>query len=281
MKLSKKINVYAALWLILSWIPSAFAEEVELVHYAYANYLGSGIYRTTGQNASLINLPFSYEVAREEKLTYGLRLPLSLGFFDFSLSDLPGLEFPDEVGTFTFTPGIAASYQYSDNLVIESYLDYGYARNLSTNRNVSVHSAGLSSLYYFNVANYDAVWASRVYYAAYNGNGFDANDSYAAIQMGAELGLPYKYQLLSYTYQPRLFVTSFWYFSEVDFLSHKQFANVDDSNNITLSNSFEAGITMKFDQVLGYSWLGIERLGISYRFSEQFSAFRLLFSFPI
>ena len=277
-------NCLKACSLALLLTPSmhtAFAEEVELVHYAYANYLGSGIYRTTGQNASLINLPFSYEVEQEEKLTYGLRLPLSLGFFDFSLSDLPDLDFPDEVGTFTFTPGIEVSYQYSDNFVIESYLDYGYARNLNTGRNVSVHSVGVSGLYYFNIGKFDSIWANRVYYAGYNGNGFNAKDSYAAIQLGIDTGLPYKYQLFGYHYQPRIFATAFWYFSEVDFLSQRSLASFNESNNVTLSNSFEIGTTMKFDKIIGYSWAGIDRLGISYRFSEQFSAFRLLFSFPI
>lgn len=279
--LNKRLKQCSIAMLLATSMQSVLAEDVELVHYAYANYLGSGLYKTTGQNASLINLPFSYEVAQEEQMTYGLRLPLSLGFFDFSLSDLPDLEFPDEVGTFTFTPGIEVSYQYSDNLIIESYLDYGYARNLSTGRNVSVHSVGISSLYHFNIGKFDSIWASRVYYAGYNGNGFDAKDSYAAVQLGIDTGLPYKFQVLGYQYQPRVFATAFWYFREVDFFNQRGVAKFDDSNNVTLSNSFEVGATMKFDKVIGYSWAGIDRLGISYRFSEQFSAFRLLFSFPI
>ncbi len=71
------------------------AEDIEPVHYAYANYLGSGIYQTTGQNASLISMPFSYELGHEEKTTYSLRLPVSVGFFDFELADLPNLDLPD------------------------------------------------------------------------------------------------------------------------------------------------------------------------------------------
>ncbi len=81
----------------------ALSEEIEPVHYAYANYLGSGIYRTTVQNASIVSLPFSYEVDKEGPLTYGLRLPISFGFFDFELADIPDLDFPSEVGIFTFT----------------------------------------------------------------------------------------------------------------------------------------------------------------------------------
>jgi hypothetical protein len=255
-------------------------EEIEPVHYAYANYLGSGIYHTTGQNASIVNLPFSYEIDKEGQLTYGLRLPISFGFFDFELADIPELDFPSEVGTLTFTPGIEASYRYSNDLVLESYIDFGYAKNLTTQKNVSVHSVGISSMYYFNIEDYDSIWVNRLYYAGYDGNGFDAQDSYAAFHLGIDTGLPLKYQVFGYQFQPRIFATAFWYYKEVDFpiLSTQAF---DDKNNVTLTDSYELGFTMKFDETIGYSWAGIDRLGLSYRFSEQFSAFRLLFSFPI
>lgn len=256
------------------------AEEIEPVHYAYANYLGSGIYRTTGQNASLVSMPFSYELGREEKSSYGLRLPVSVGFFDFELADLPELELPDEVGTITFTPGLAYKYQLSQNWRLESYADLGYARNLTTNRGVTVHSAGVSALYHFNFKGYDSMWANRLYYAMYNGNGYDADDSYAALQTGIDTGLPVQYQIFGYHFQPRIFSTVIWYFSEVNFLMPRAQA-FDEEKNVTLSNSIEAGFTLHFTKTIGYSWLGIERVGLSYRYGKSFSAFRLLFSFPI
>jgi len=275
-----KFRLFAFIFLILTLISSVNAAEIEPVHYAYANYLGSGIYRTTGQNASLISMPFSYELGQKDKTTYGLRLPVSVGFFDFELADLPDLELPDEVGTITFTPGLAFSYQYSTNWVVESYVDVGYGRNLTTNKGVTVTSAGVSALNYFDFKGYDSIWANRVYYANYDGNGYDASDSYAAVQIGVDTGLPLHYKVFGYQFQPRLFATAFWYFSEVDFLMPR-INSFEEEKNVTLTNSLEFGFTMKFEKTIGYSWAGIERLGLSYRFSKKFSAFRLLFSFPI
>jgi len=261
------------------------AKEIEPVHYAYSNYLGSGIYHTTGQDVTLINLPFSIELGQEGKTTYSLRLPVSVGFFDFNFEDIPELDLPDSVGTFTFTPGIQFNYQYTDNLVLESYLDLGYSRNLTTDKDVLVYSGGISSLYSFNVRKYDSIWASRIYYAGYDGHNYNAADLYAAIQVGVDTGLPVKYQLFGYDYQPRLFATAFWYFSEVDFslpsISNVSSQNVSEQSKVTLSNSFEFGATMKFDKAIGYSWAGIDTIGISYRFSENLNVVRLLFSFPI
>ncbi|TYK66199.1 hypothetical protein [Colwellia echini] len=256
------------------------AEELEPVHYAYANYLGSGIYKTTGQNATLFSLPFSFELGKKGKMTYELRLPISLGFFDFTFSDIPNLDLPDSVGTLTISPGIGFKYQYTDNWVIESYVDGGYGLNLTTDEGVSIHSSGVSTLYYFNVKEYDSIWVNRLYYARYDGNGYEAYDTYAALQTGLDTGLPLQYQVLGYKFQPRLFATAFWYFSEVDFLTPRSLGS-EGEEHVTLSNSFEFGFTLKFTETVGYSWAGIERLGLSYRFSENFSAFRLLFSFPI
>jgi len=258
------------------------ANEIEPVHYAYSNYLGSGIYHTTGQDVTLINLPFSVALGQEGKTTYSLRLPVSLGFFDFNFEDIPELDLPDSVGTFTFTPGIQFNYQYTDNLVLESYLDLGYSRNLTTDKDVLVYSGGISSLYSFNVGKYDSIWASRIYYAGYDGHNYNAADLYAAIQIGVDTGLPVKYQLFGYHYQPRLFATAFWYFTEVDFnLPSVSKQNTTEQNKVTLSNSFEFGATMKFDKVIGYSWAGFDTIGISYRFSKNINVVRLLFSFPI
>ncbi len=272
------IIIFSMLFSII--VMSVKAEDIEPVHYAYANYLGSGIYQTTGQNASLISMPFSYELGHEGNTTYGLRLPVSVGFFDFELADLPNLDLPDSVGTVTFTPGIAFNYQYNKDWFIESYIDLGYGRNLTTNKGVSIHSSGVSTLYHFDIKNYDAIWANRLYYARYDGNGYDAKDSYAAIQLGIDMGLPLQYQVLGYSFQPRIFATAFWYFSEVDFLTPRT-RSFDEEDNVTLTNSVEFGFTLKFAKTIGYSWAGIERLGLSYRYSKNFSAFRLLFSFPI
>lgn len=258
------------------------AKDIEPVHYAYSNYLGSGIYHTTGQDVTLINLPFSLTLGESGDTTYSLRLPISFGFFDFDFEDVPDLDFPESVGTFSFTPGIQLDYQYTKNLVFESYFDLGYARNLTTNRNVLVHSGGISSLYSFTVNEYDSIWASRIYYAGYNGHNYDADDLYAAIHIGIETGLPVKYQLFGYTYQPRIFATAFWYFTEVDFdLLIKSTQSTEEQRKVSLSNSVEFGITMKFDKTIGYSWAGIDTFGLSYRFSENINIVRILFSFPI
>ncbi len=275
-----KLKIVIIYFLLTSFDNSVSASDIEPVHYAYANYLGSGIYRTTGQNASLVSMPFSYDLGQSNKINYQLRLPVSVGFFDFDFADLPNLELPNGIGTVTFTPGVAVNYKATKDWLLEAYLDLGYGRNLTQQRGVTVHSSGVSALYHFSMKNFDSVWANRLYYALYNGNGYNAKDSYAALQTGIDIGLPIQYQLFGVNFQPRLFMTAFWYFSEVNFLKPltKDFTQ---PKHVTLTNSIEYGCTLKFAKKIGFSWAGIDRVGLSYRHSKNLSAFRLLFSMPI
>lgn len=163
MKRSRYLKLFGLNYLVTFVFFQAHAEELEPVHYVYSNYLGSGVYHTAGQNVTLINLPFTYDLGKINKTTFMLRLPVSFVFFNFDFKNIPELNLPEEVGTLTFTPGIQFDYQYSKALVLQSYIDLGYARNLTTNKNVTVHSFGVSSLYSFEQGKYDSIWASRMH----------------------------------------------------------------------------------------------------------------------
>ena len=59
------------------------AAETDYTHYAFANYLGSGIYRTSGQDATVANIPISFDLQRSDTESLVLKTPISLGFFNF------------------------------------------------------------------------------------------------------------------------------------------------------------------------------------------------------
>lgn len=258
-------------------------EEIEPVHYAFSNYLGNGIYRTANQSVTLVNLPFSYDLNKKGNFTYGIRLPLSLGFFDFDfdLGDIPEFEFPDKVGTLTFTPGISVGYQINENWALESYIDIGFAHNFTTSNNASVQSAGVSALYNFTLDSIDAVWVNRTYIASYNGIKQRSSDSYAALQTGIDIGFPVSFEFAGKKFQPRLFSTAFWYFREVEFFNATYATKASQEENISLQNSIEIGATLRVDDGIGYSWASIDTIGIGYRFTQKFNAVRLIFSMPI
>ncbi|WP_394495732.1 hypothetical protein [Shewanella sp. ENK2] len=76
-------KAFAALFIGLSVCVTCYAADSnnpDVNHYAFANYIGSGIYRASGQNAAVVNIPFAFDIEESEDHVLTLRLPISLGF---------------------------------------------------------------------------------------------------------------------------------------------------------------------------------------------------------
>ncbi len=256
-------------------IPSAYAEnETESANYAFANYLGSGIYRTTGQDAMVLNMPFSYQMERDDGINFKIRLPVSVGFFDFEINDIPDDGIPTKIDTLSFVPGIEFDYLYSDQLTITPYFDLGWAGNLTSGSDTAVYSSGVSALYKVNGGSFDPLWVNRLYYAGYYTGDTNNKEGYAAFQTGIDLGFPNRFNVLGRSIQPTVFATAYWYFIDLTF-------ELQGNQDVTISSSYEVGFTLASENPIGYSFLSLDRLGVGYRFGEDFYAWHLLFDLPI
>ncbi len=248
--------------------------ENESANFAFANYLGSGIYRTQGQDATVINLPFSYTLGNREGPEFRLRLPVSVGFFDFDVADVPEGIIPTSIDTLTFVPGIEFDYRFTERFKVTPYIDLGLARNLSSGNNTAVYSTGISSYYELNGGRFDPLWVNRLYYAGYYSYSNGNQEEYAAFQTGIDVGLPYHLKTADNRIQPTLFATTYWYFVDLTFNSPGQ-------QDVSISNSYEVGFTLAAEKPMGYSILSVDRLGMGYRFGNGFYAWHLLFDLPI
>ena len=248
-------------------------------HYAFANYLGSGIYRTSGQSAAVVNVPLVFTLDEADDHLVKLRLPISLGFFDYSFNDLPGGDLPDSVGTMTVTPGIEYHWFVDDKLTIESYVDLGYGYNFSNESNVGIFSTGVSSIYKIDNPIYTPIWVNRLYYAGYRSSLNNSAESYSVYKSGLDFGLGTKWQWQDNEVEPRLFVGAHWYFDQLKFIN-------PNGKDVLTSYSYEIGATFKFSKPIGYnifSWDGLKfnHLGLSYQAGGGLQVWRLIFEFPL
>ena len=250
------------------------AGENESANYAFANYLGSGIYRTSEQDATVINMPFSYQMEADDGIDFKIRLPVSVGFFDFEVNDIPDDGIPTTLDTLSFVPGLEFDYLYSDQLEIVPYVDLGWAGNLTTGSDTAVYSSGISALYKLDGGDYDPLWVNRLYYAGYYTLDTHNKEGYAAFQTGFDLGLPNRFDVLGRSIQPTLFAVSYWYFVDLTF-------DAPGSKDVSISSSYEVGFTFASEKPVGYSFMTLDRLGMGYRFGKDFYAWHLLFDLPI
>ncbi|WP_282109778.1 hypothetical protein [Shewanella algicola] len=261
----------------------AVAEEItsepDASHYAFANYLGSGIYRTSGQSAAVVNIPLGFDLEESDEHLLKLRLTASLGFFDYSFNDLPGGSFPKSVGTLTLTPGIEYHWLVDDQLTLESYFDLGYGHNFSTHSHVGIYSTGLSSLYRFGSSEYSPVWVNRLYYAGYKSNQNDNTEGYSVLKTGIDFALNYDWQWDDIRVEPRMFVAGHWYFNQLKFVTPV-------GKNVLTSYTYEIGSTLAFSKPINFSTIGLDsiemdHIGLSYQMGGGLKVWRLIFEFPL
>jgi hypothetical protein len=260
-------------------IPETPISSPDASHYAFANYLGSGVYRTSGQSAAVANIPISVVIDQAEDHLVKLRLPISLGFFDYSFNDLPGGQLPKSVGTITFTPGVEYHWFVDEQLTIESYLDMGYGYNFSNESNVGIMSFGISSVYQIDMPTYSPTWINRLYSAGYRSSLNDSAESYSVLQSGLDFGLGTSWLWDDIEVEPRLFFAGRWFFDKLTFVNPV-------GADVVTNHTYEVGATWKFSKPIGYDVFGwdglkIDRLGMSYQVGGGLQVWRLIFEFPL
>lgn len=254
---------------------SAFAEE-DFTHYAFANYLGSGIYKTSGQNATVVNIPISFDIQKNDTESLVLRTPISLGFFNFKWSDLPEGDLPDNVGTMTITPGIEYRVKTAEDHEFQTYIDLGYGNNFTSGTNVAIYSAGVSSLLDLELRQSDPVWVNRLFFAGYASFDGKQSETYSALQSGIDIGtnIHWRWDWLGVEVEPRVFAVGHWYFDKLRFATPL-------GEDVLVSNSLEVGATLAFSKPILWEWMGVDRLGLSVRAGDGVQVWRLIFEFPI
>ncbi|MBR9726991.1 hypothetical protein ACFOD0_08870 [Shewanella intestini] len=248
-------------------------------HYAFANYLGSGVYRTAGQKAAVANIPISMLIDEDDDHQMKLRLPVSLGFFNYSFTDLPEGEFPDTVGTLTITPGLEYHWFYNDKLTLESYLDLGYGHNFTNSSNIGIVSVGTGAIYRIDNPKYTPILSNKLFWAGYRSSVNHNSDSFAVFQSGVDFGLGYHWQWQNVEVEPRLFVSGRWYFDQLTFIN-------PEGEDVLTNHSYEVGASLAFSkpvgwEVFGWDGLKLDRFGISYQNGGGLEVWRLIFDIPI
>src|SRR5207342_3237408 len=88
------------------------ASEEQLVNYAYATALGSGVYDIAGRTLQIYRLPFGYTFSEPSGKRPGVRLtlPLTVGFIDFEARDVIDTGLPENLDSMSFVPGVQLDF---------------------------------------------------------------------------------------------------------------------------------------------------------------------------
>ncbi|MCK5881520.1 MAG: hypothetical protein KAG18_06555, partial [Sinobacterium sp.] len=206
-------------FLLLSQAPQSQAESSEAFtpHYAFSNYFGAGFYSSTGQGITVFNMPFDYEPEQEGRNRYRIRLPVSLGYYNFQFDKLDDIKPIKDAATLTLTFGIEFDHWLNDNTKLVPFLDMGYSENFSGKDGAVIYASGLSAYNYFQGWGEEHTWLVRLQRAGYRTNKNAVTDGFSSFELGVDLKWSYRTRWFERDLYFTNYAIAYWYMLDIAF----------------------------------------------------------------
>ncbi len=266
--------------LFLSVIKSGYAADTNsnssfgLTNYAFASYLGTGFYTTSGQNVFVLQLPFDHQIIEKTDTRAGwlLNLPVTIGLINFSnFDDITELPNVDNVATLTFLPGLQYQYPVTPNWTLIPFADYGFARDFNYTNNILIVGTGIRSYYNFEIAGESFTLGNRFLYAREQSRATDGNSDYSLIETGFAYHMTSDYSFSGKPLQVNAYYINLYYPDNLVF-----FERTD--NPILVGMEHEVGLT--FSSIPGFLFFDDFELGVGVRIGNEVDVLRIVFGAP-
>lgn len=248
-------------------------------HYLFSNYFGPGLYSTSDQDITVFNLPFSYTPksqairANLQQVNYKIRLPVSLGFYNFALDDIDEFRIGSTANA-TLTLGAEVFYPITAAWQVKPFFDVGYSENSSNDDSAMIYAAGISSYYYFPWLQQTDLFFAQWQWARYHTQKTHISDIFSSLQIGADFKWPLRFDLLQGEGFISTYISGSWYMLDLSL----GFTGLDPRKE---TSSQEIGLTFGRKRPLNLGLLSLERIGLGYRYSSTGpNAIRLFINKP-
>jgi len=247
--------------------------EFDPINYAFATYVGSGIYSNGERSVWLIRIKGSYRVRKEERDPFGLRVTFNatLGFYDYSVEDILEFDFPDSIGTVGFVPGVEFRLPLRDNWTFMPFLDLGMATDTQAEQTTLVIGIGIRSRAEFPwKARTNLLW-NELLYAENRTTDLTFESNFSAFSTRFEVRQPLT------TVKGRMtdlgaYAKLEWFFNDVEI-------NRPFREPLRIRERYELGFTWGTAERWRIAGISMPRIGFGYRFGQGIEAVRFVLSF--
>lgn len=246
-------------------------DEQNVVNFAFATQLGSGVYSVSGRTLQIYRLPFSYEMKSSPGTGFGavLTLPVTLGFYDFELQDVADGDIPTHVDAISFVPGLKLVFEVKPDWNLEPYVEAGISRARDVDANATVYSGGLVSLYEFGGQGFDWQLRNDLTYAGVDLHG-GGSDHFSRFQTVITARRPFS----------RGASLDYLFYGLNDLYLDQPDGPVDSAKQRGNSAQYEFGVTLGTSETRRIWRIPLPRVGIGYRFGSDLDAWRVVFGTP-
>ena len=252
------------------------ASEEQLVNYAFATQLGSGVYDVAGRTLQLYRLPFGYSFMEPATDRPGVRLtlPVTLGLLDFEPRDVLDTGLPESFDTLSFVPGIELDFKLGPRWHFLPFGEFGRSWDLGSDANADVYSFGAHA-----TAEWDKDWVDLLR--------IDAGFTYTAVEPDAplhkddlllvEIGLEGRDALALSVAGHAL---DWGAYALVQAFVDRAEEPLDRAPESADPYQFEVGLTLGTRERVTVWHIPVPRVGIGYRFGDDLDVWRLVLGVP-
>jgi hypothetical protein len=252
------------------------ASEEQLVNYAFATQLGSGVYDVSGRTLQIYRVPFGYSFSEpaSDRPGVSLTLPVTLGLLDFEPRDVLETGLPDSFDTLSFVPGIELDFALSPRWHFLPFGEYGRAWDLGSDIDAEVysfgaHAAGLWSADWFHSLRVDI----GVTYTAVEPQEPLHKDDVLMVELGVEAR-----RMLALNIAGRPLDWGAYALAQ-SFVDRAE-EPLDHSAAQADALQFEIGFTLGTRDRVTVWHIPMPRVGVGFRFGEELEVWRLVLGAP-
>jgi hypothetical protein len=270
---------HVVLIIVLSYlIPVSDAEsetesDVELVNFAFGNYLGSGFYASSGGDVFLLKIPLTTTMRpmTSNDPGWSIRYPLTFGVANVDEiidGSVPGVDY---VGTISIVPGVEYYYPVLRNWHLVPFFDYGFARDLVNNIDIRVLGTGMRSYVTFDFDRHRLTLGNRFLFADQKNLDIDSQSSFAVFETALDYNIPTDFTIHGSFIDVGFYFINYFYLDDLVLVDY-----LDEA--ISLENKNEIGFTFSLPE---YFWLpDNSRLGLGVQITRDAELYRIVFGMP-
>lgn len=262
---------------ILAQEPEEF-RDASTLHYAFARYLGSGIYRVENSVIQVYHISGTFFLRSEEiedrRWGVHLQLPVTVGIYELTTGDVDITDWPDRLATISFVPRLKVPVRVGKHWTLGPFGDLGAVKDLDRGQLTWLFGLGMKVDATYPVGRFELRPGFLGVWAHHTEPDMDFGDDFSKLESGLDFRIPLGFRIRGEEADFGLFGKNYLYLEELELLT-------PEGDQFDLQAQWEVGAT--FGTRRPFKWLGVQipRVGLSFRFGDGVTAFRVVFGNPV
>ncbi len=250
-----------------------FTSEADPQNFAHASFLGAGFYSVGGRQIYIIRLDLNFTLRSEDDHPWGLYLTFrpTFGFYDFKPRDVSDFDFPDSVGTLSVPPGIEFRLPVLDNWLLKPFVEAGPVWEFDSDTVTWIYGLGVESRAEFPAHESRFLLWNTLLWAGNWESDISSADDFVVFETTIEWR-----RLMGWT--PGGHPTELGPLLRAEFYLDALGISPPEGEPIEIDHRYEVGLTWGLTERVLKWRMPIPRVGLTYRFGEGDSGYRLLFT---